>query len=81
MHIHPLRKQFEGESERLVSFYSSSRLYMVKVSRISLKVNSTNNESPWNWQDWDNIYIGFIHYSKHCIYQLGSRQVTSYRLF
>ena len=42
----PLRKQFEGESERLVSFYSSSRLYMVKVSRISLKVNSTNNESP-----------------------------------
>ena len=46
MHINPLRKQFEGESERLVSFYSSSRLYMVKVSRISLKVNSTNNESP-----------------------------------
>ena len=46
MHINPLIKQFEGESERLVSFYSSSRLYMVKVSRISLKVNSTNNESP-----------------------------------
>lgn len=81
MHINPLIKQFEGESERLVSFYSSSRLYMVKVSRISLKVNSTNNESPWNRQDWDNIYIGLTQYSKHCIYQLGSRQVISYRLF
>lgn len=79
MHKNPLRKQFESES--LVRFYSSSRLSMVTVSRISLKGSSTNNESPWNRQDWDNIYIGFIHYSKYCIYQLGSRQVTSYKLF
>lgn len=61
MHINSLWKQF------LVSFYSSSGLCMVKVSRIKLKVDSTNMK-PLKLQDRDNMYIGFIQYSKYCMY-------------